>query len=253
VQTIEIDRERENECRGELHAHLHRSGQTNVEANVSNLMSLEGGMRDRLEFFLSRVPAGPRTRLLVSGCSVGTEMVLGRILGFAQVHGTEVDRTLARLASARIRSEGAMHLTYIGPGLLPYRDGVFSAVLSSHVIEHTPEPRTYLAEHLRVIEPGGHLFLEFPNRFHHTELHTGLPSVEWLPEGLRDGVLRLLASRYSPVSPARRGYYEEIRQTLKPMSTRLIRKYLKQVGGSRARVLEVHRPAPGYRRLVVGC
>ena len=63
-------------------------------------------------------------------------------------------------------------------------------VLSGHVIEHTGSPEFYIEEHLRVLANGGYFYMEFPTRFHHTELHTGLPSVEWLPTFLRNALLK---------------------------------------------------------------
>ena len=59
---------------------------------------------------------------------------------------------------------------------LPYDDAQFFVVASGHVIEHTNDPFIYLSECMRVLRVGGYLSLEFPNRYHHTELHTGLPS-----------------------------------------------------------------------------
>lgn len=45
---------------------------------------------------------------------------------------------------------------------LPFVDGAFASIVSSHLIEHVP-PRALLAECSRVLRPGGHLYLEAPN------------------------------------------------------------------------------------------
>ncbi len=45
---------------------------------------------------------------------------------------------------------------------LPLRDGVASVVTMWHVLEHSPAPRTALAEAWRVLEPGGVLVVEVP-------------------------------------------------------------------------------------------
>ncbi|MCU0658496.1 MAG: methyltransferase domain-containing protein [Polyangiaceae bacterium] len=42
---------------------------------------------------------------------------------------------------------------------LPHGDGAFSAVLSNSLLHHLPEPRQALAEMLRVLAPGGLLFV----------------------------------------------------------------------------------------------
>jgi SAM-dependent methyltransferase len=46
---------------------------------------------------------------------------------------------------------------------LPFSDGTFDAVISSECIEHTPDPALAVAECLRVLKPGGRLYLTTPN------------------------------------------------------------------------------------------
>ena len=42
---------------------------------------------------------------------------------------------------------------------LPYEDGRFDAVISNSIVHHIPEPRRALAEAVRVVRPGGLLFI----------------------------------------------------------------------------------------------
>jgi ubiquinone/menaquinone biosynthesis C-methylase UbiE len=42
---------------------------------------------------------------------------------------------------------------------LPYADGAFAAIISNSIIHHIPEPITVLAEMVRVLAPGGLLFV----------------------------------------------------------------------------------------------
>ena len=54
----------------------------------------------------------------------------------------------------------------IGDGLsLPFGDGAFDISHSSNVIEHVVDPETFLYEMLRVVRPGGLMFLAFTNWF----------------------------------------------------------------------------------------
>ncbi len=46
---------------------------------------------------------------------------------------------------------------------LPYQDGAFDLVVSMDVVEHVPHPLPWLEEAVRVIAPGGTLFLTTPN------------------------------------------------------------------------------------------
>lgn len=48
-------------------------------------------------------------------------------------------------------------------GTLPYADARFDAAISMDVIEHVTSPLPWLLEVLRVIKPGGSLFLTTPN------------------------------------------------------------------------------------------
>ncbi len=46
---------------------------------------------------------------------------------------------------------------------LPYPDGYFDAVVSMDVVEHVPDPLPWVENALRVLKPGGLLFLTTPN------------------------------------------------------------------------------------------
>jgi len=47
---------------------------------------------------------------------------------------------------------------------LGFQSAVFDAVLSSEVIEHTPDPAASVRELYRLVKPGGSLVLSTPNR-----------------------------------------------------------------------------------------
>lgn len=45
---------------------------------------------------------------------------------------------------------------------LPFRDGTFDFIVSSEVIEHVPDPRSFVHELLRCVKPGGKLIISTP-------------------------------------------------------------------------------------------
>jgi SAM-dependent methyltransferase len=72
---------------------------------------------------------------------------------------------------------------------LPFQDGSFETVVADSVIEHTKNPEKVICEILRVLRPGGQIFLWSPNRFYPgTDPHVGLIGLGLLP--------RRMAERY---------------------------------------------------------
>jgi SAM-dependent methyltransferase len=62
---------------------------------------------------------------------------------------------------------------------LPFRDGAFDVIISSHVAEHLPQPERVFGELGRVLRRGGRLLVLTPNRWHYVTVSSAL-----LPHGL---------------------------------------------------------------------
>jgi SAM-dependent methyltransferase len=58
---------------------------------------------------------------------------------------------------------------------IPFPDASFDIVYSNNVLEHTQKPALVLSEALRVLKPGGRLFIEVPNYLAYYEGHYLLP------------------------------------------------------------------------------
>lgn len=100
----------------------------------------------------------------------------------AIVEGVDIEEEL--VAIARREAEDAsvpVHFTCYEGRTLPYSNSVFDAVLSVSVIEHVDDPVRYFSEILRVVKPGGVLYLAFPNRLNPKETHTNLWGLSYLP------------------------------------------------------------------------
>jgi SAM-dependent methyltransferase len=77
---------------------------------------------------------------------------------------------------------------------LPFADQAFDLVVSNHVIEHVGDlerQADHVREIVRVLRPGGYLYLATPNRFAPVEPHFKLPLLSWLPDGSRSAYVRI--------------------------------------------------------------
>jgi len=69
---------------------------------------------------------------------------------------------------------------------LPFCDRSFGLITMFSLMEHVPQPSTYLVEVLRVLRKEGELFIQLPNRYFPIELHSGLFMHFYLPKQVRN-------------------------------------------------------------------
>ncbi|HEX5131477.1 MAG TPA: class I SAM-dependent methyltransferase [Candidatus Krumholzibacteria bacterium] len=161
-----------------------------------------------IEFdILKHVPAewfaGKRVLDFGSGCGAST-VVMARMLPGAEFVGIELREDYTHIARRRAEYYGlasASFLTSPDPGSLPPDVGSFDAVVMSAVWEHLlPDERGALLELLWArLRPGGMLFIyETPHRYWPIEAHTtGIPMLNYLPDGLALVVARRFSRRVS--------------------------------------------------------
>jgi 2-polyprenyl-3-methyl-5-hydroxy-6-metoxy-1,4-benzoquinol methylase len=101
---------------------------------------------------------GGNRRVLDVGCGSGGFLALARQMGW-DCFGVEMDSVAADVA----RQQGARILAERAEQLDGAYDGFFDAVTLSHVIEHVYDPVRTLLGCVRVLRPGGHLWIETPN------------------------------------------------------------------------------------------
>src|SRR5688572_17956307 len=103
--------------------------------------------------------ARPGARVLDVGCGAG--QVVGRLTeaGY-EAYGVDVSEPnieRARRFSDRCQFYDGKHL--------PFPDRHFAAAGALNVLEHVEEPEAFLAELVRVVEPGGRVVVSSPNFF----------------------------------------------------------------------------------------
>lgn len=102
-------------------------------------------------------PARPGARVLDIGCGVGQVVAHLTREGF-EAHGVDV----AEANIARAARVSPLCVLYDG-GRLPYPDNHFATVGALNVLEHVQDPEAFIAEAVRVVEPGGRIVLSSPN------------------------------------------------------------------------------------------
>jgi len=224
-----------------------------ISSYVDSIVAIDHylGRFDWLLETLSRNEANIASPILISGFSAGSEMIAARQSGFQQVYGVEVDPFLVSTTVTRTQYFDDFFPTLYDGQDLPFEDSTFAVVASGHIIEHTNDPFLYLCECLRVLKPGGYLALEFPNRFHRTELHTGLPSLEWLPMHIRNSLLKLITCKFSLLSlNIKNGYRSILGTNLKQISMGKVKSYVKKSGYNYS-ILRIDEVAPGVIRTAI--
>jgi 2-polyprenyl-3-methyl-5-hydroxy-6-metoxy-1,4-benzoquinol methylase len=99
----------------------------------------------------------PEGRLLEIGCGNGATLELLTSLGW-QTNGLDFDPE----AVERARCKGLhVHLGTLHDQMFPEES--FDAIVSSHVIEHVPDPLSLLQECYRLLRPGGNMISITPN------------------------------------------------------------------------------------------
>jgi ubiquinone/menaquinone biosynthesis C-methylase UbiE len=184
----------------------------------------------RLRLLFEPFSARSGWRVLDFGCGAGASSVILCRLGVGRVVGVDLVNAYAPLYRQRLAEAGFPDRgTFVQAGdslALPFRAGTFDAVLLNGVLEHlVPEERTaLLREALRLLAPGGHLFVaETPNRWFPRNSHTKLWFSEWLPFAWA----ARLALRFGPRRDfPRHGRTARYRTGMRGMSIEQIRRIL---------------------------
>jgi len=145
----------------------------------------EAMLQPEAESLLNQVaqfwPIPPAAKILDVGSGVGGFVVGCRELGH-QAFGVEPDRigagarlTAIQIAARRLSSN--VFSSALGEAL-PFPDSVFDLVTLNQVVEHVPDQSAVLREAVRVLRPGGALYVACPNYLRFYEPHY---KVFWLP------------------------------------------------------------------------
>jgi len=118
------------------------------------------------------------------GCGGGA--VLQKVAQCARVVG--MDLSYLALNQSQQNLAKAIPLICAKGNSIPFRDDIFDGVYSFEVLEHVPDPLKVVQEMIRIVKPGGFVFLSFPHRFSldlHLNKKLSVRMIEWLLAGAR--------------------------------------------------------------------
>jgi 2-polyprenyl-3-methyl-5-hydroxy-6-metoxy-1,4-benzoquinol methylase len=168
--------------------------------SVDGIDQLEPTQKMWAEFMLTSVERGVNVvnllggpsrfkgkRVLDVGCAYGGFLVAAHRAGAKETVGIDLEArllNLARLLLADHEMEAPLDLADITDSTLPDRLGGFDIVLCNDVLEHVQDLEGTARNLVRLLNPGGRLFLEIPNgaaiRYIESDGHYKLPGITLL-------------------------------------------------------------------------
>lgn len=125
------------------------------------------------------------------GCGAGTQCMLWAELGH-HAHGLDVNEPLLKLGRERADKLGYAIDFRVGSATqLPWPDESIDVCTMLEFLEHVEEWKACVLECIRILKPGGILFLTTSNKLCPVQSEFNLPLYSWYPAGLKRHFERL--------------------------------------------------------------
>jgi ubiquinone/menaquinone biosynthesis C-methylase UbiE len=127
-------------------------------------------------------PPGTRLAVLDVGCGAGTQCQFWVDRGHDYM-GIDINAPLVRLARERAQESGrqAARFEVSSATQLPFADASFDVCLMPELLEHIADWETCLKEAVRVLRPGGVVYVSTSNRLCPKQQEFNLPAYSWYP------------------------------------------------------------------------
>lgn len=128
-----------------------------LEKILGYLIYLHPGRRADVDGYIKFLHPHLGGKLLEVGCGNGKKLAQLKKFGW-DVEGVDFDSTAVEIAQHR-----GMKIRLGELEEQTYQENRFDAIVSSHVLEHVPEPIGFMRECYRILKPGGQLVFATPN------------------------------------------------------------------------------------------
>jgi len=158
-------------------------------------------------------------RLLEIGSGFGTLVAYALKWGQADAYGIEPNPNSVAVCSDVLKE---LHLpnnrvVHAVGETLPFMSASMDLICSFTVLEHVADPATVLAESVRVLKPGGHLYFSFPNYGSWWEGHYAILWIPHIPKGLARLYVRLLGRNPAFLNHLQLIDYRRLMRLLEPL------------------------------------
>jgi 2-polyprenyl-6-hydroxyphenyl methylase/3-demethylubiquinone-9 3-methyltransferase len=189
-------------------------------------------IRDKArEMLAAQMPGQQQYKVLDIGCNAGTQARVWAELGH-DVYGLDVNGPLLEVARARALAAGVDIQFDLGTATaLPYADESMDVCIMLELLEHVQDWESCVKEAVRVVRPGGLLYLSTTNALCPKQQEYYLPMYSWYPAPLKRYYERLaVTTRPELVNHARYPAvhwftYYELRDYLAAMGMRSLDRF----------------------------
>jgi 2-polyprenyl-3-methyl-5-hydroxy-6-metoxy-1,4-benzoquinol methylase len=139
-----------------------------------------------LRVYVQRTGVSPKTLEVADiGCGAGTQSRIWAELGHS-VHALDVNAPLLELGRQRAQEDGHQIDFRLGSASnLPWSDESMDVCIALELIEHVVDWEGCMREFIRVLRPGGVLYLTTTNRLCPLQQEFTLPLYSWYPRFLK--------------------------------------------------------------------